>query len=96
MTNDNAPPAKKPIAEKFATALNELIDLCTDAGIDPADLIGPLKKELLLARQAVMPTEADDTGNAQGHLPPLTEAQLIDLLQLEPHEPIPPRRTDNT
>lgn len=42
--NDNTRPAK-PINERFATALSELIGICMDAGMHPSEMVGPLRRE---------------------------------------------------
>jgi hypothetical protein len=91
MTDDNQP---EPTKEEFATALADFIAEWEDKGLSNEDMIGPLKSELLFMRRNIMPSKFDDKYNVDRGLPPLTEAQLREALQLEDYEPIPRQRED--
>jgi hypothetical protein len=84
-------PEATSIEDRFALALEQLVDMCIDAGMAPKDCIGPLKKHLLWARQSEWGRDYDDKYNADRGLAPRTEAQIREALELEPGEPLPPR-----
>lgn len=93
MVNDNTP-TKMPIAERFAAALEHLMVMCEDAGMHPHEAIGPLKRWLVWARQQSMPHVEDEASLAKGGFPPVDDAGLRRVLQLEDYEPLPPRSTE--
>jgi hypothetical protein len=49
MTNDNHPP--KPIEQRFAAALSELIGMCMEAGMHTDLMIPAMERELAWLRQ---------------------------------------------
>jgi hypothetical protein len=78
--------------ESFRMALNELIALCEDAGLDDHSIIEALKSVLDQYRSNVMPSQTDDKYNQARGLRPLRDDQLRKILQLSPREPMPPKR----
>ena len=42
---DQTTPTAKPLNERFATALSELIHICLEAGMHPSEMIGHLRRE---------------------------------------------------
>lgn len=51
MTNDNNP-TPRPLAGRFATALEELVGICHDAGLHSSEMIEPLRYWLRWAEDA--------------------------------------------
>jgi hypothetical protein len=75
-----------PTKEAFEDALELLVTACEQPhGLHAVDMIGPLKARLAECREnALSCFRQHGHGNA-----PMTEAQIREALQLEPHEPMP-------
>lgn len=77
----------------FATELSTLIaEWTTDKGLDLGDALSAMKAEVVAIRHELLGTKATDAFNTKHGLPPMTNEQVRQILQLEPYEPIPPRR----
>jgi hypothetical protein len=75
-----------PTKEAFEDALELLITGCEQPqGLHAADMIGPLKARLAECRENAL---SSCRQHGHGH-PLMTEAQIRELLQLEPYEPLP-------